>query len=443
MGVRGGFAGVVGCGVGFLVLLLVAAVLVGCRDLDGGGGVTPPPPPPSPDPGVGLDPSDPRPLFVPAGVSASEYGASLPFDISAYDSNAPGVFTVDEMSLVDVLSDLHADGVDVSVLQGMVDRFQTVGPVIPHAVRRSYEEFVKERVFDSELVFDASTIGIVDLHQMLPAWSLPGRHADPDIAEVLSESPTSFPINYAAESISGPDWSDPSAGAFLGYLKKFAGVDECNGGGRGFASSTLKMNMHREAAAPDSVIPPEVLWHEVSLPTLPGSFVRVRSIFVERRSHYIDHHRANITFREYVHPYDRSLVDTPWFDHLLSHVAAVKEPVWIPSGGDPADVFAFAVGDVVTPDAVSLYLTPWFPAFLLDYILMVPGDYGVGYGNEHFAVEDPISPLRAGLSGRRIIDLLAGRFYPEGVRVLSVQPRYNQNFLIQAACGFAGGPSIR
>jgi hypothetical protein len=294
------------------------------------------------------------------------------------------------------------------------------------------------------LEFNAGTIGVVDLHQMLPVWSLPGRRADPSISDDLVESPTAFPINYAVGRISAPDWSNPSDADFLGYLEKFEGIDECSFGGRGLASSTLKMNLHRDFD-PDSPTLMEVLWHQVSLPTLPGAYVTVKDIFVERLPQYVDHHRANITFREHVHLYDRSLVDTPWRDHVLSHVTEVQSPLWVPEGSgiDPATVFTFAVGDSVVPSDIELYVVPWMPAFLLDYTLEVPSDFGVGYGNEHFAVDDPIGPERGGFSGNLLVDLLAGRYSPDGVRNLTVQPRYPQNFLIQASCGPGGGPSIR
>ena len=410
-----------------------------------------------PDPGNGTAPGG-GPLFVPAGVSASEYGSSLPFDISAYDSNAPGVFTVDEMSLVDVLSDLHRDGVGVSVLQGIVDRFHTVGPVIPHAVRRSYEEYKKDREFDSELVFGASTIGVHDPHQMLPVWSLPSRWADPSFVPdgfdpVIDDPPTGFPINYAVNRVSGPDWLNEDRSRLLSGLKLFAGVEACNVGENILNVSSMNMNLYR-GLDDDSPTGWEVLWRDVSLPTLPGAHVTVEDIFIERRGPF-EHDRANVRFREHVHPYDRSLVDTPWLEHSLGHVTPGELRYF------SKDDFSFSEGDVVGASDVSLRVTPFMPAYLLDFLMTGPPTFGAGYDIvvHPSMMDDPefarayssgsipslfggIGPVRG--SGKRVVDVMMADFYPEGIQVRPVQPRYSQNLKVYAPCSvFAGEPTIR
>ena len=416
------------------------SALLACNGPSGGNGVPP----------LGPDPNGPS--FECVGESAAEYGSGLPFDVSSYDSNAPGCFTVDEKHLVDVLTDVYdreVSGRDIDpgdetaitagTLQGIVDRFVTVGPVIPNAVLLSYEAFVVDREFDPELEFDASTIGSLSLHQMLPVWSLPSRYADPGVsAPLITESPTDFPSNPHVERISGLDWSDPSDPDFLGFIKKFTGIEECNVGGRGILSSTIKMNLYRGFDSTSPVAPYELLWYEISLPTLPGAHVTVHDIFVERLSSIIDHERANITFREHIHPYDRTLVDTPWRDHRLSHTTWSKNPLLIQAGIPPP----FAVGDEVTPSDVSLFVTPYMPAFLLDYILLVPENFGVGYGNDHFGMDEPIGPLRP--NGYRAAEVLGAQFYPEGVQNRDVRPRYNQDNRIIAPCtSDSAEPSIR
>ena len=104
--------------------------------------------------------------------------------------------------------------------------------------------------------------------------------------------------------------------------------------------------------------------------------------------------------------------------------------------------FAFSVGDAVTPDDVRVFVNPHMGAFLLDYVLLGPAEFGVGYGNEFFAVDDAIGPRRG--SGKRVVDVTMARFYPEGIQARPIQPRYSQNLMVYAPCSrFSGEPATR
>jgi hypothetical protein len=363
-------------------------------------------------------------------TTAEEYQEqhNLPFNITPYDTNTPECFTTDEKTLVQTLQDLHEKGVETETLQQIINRFTTVGPIIPHAVRRTHQEYTKEKEYDPQLTFNATTIGILDLHQML-AWSLPSRHADPEIyhplgGKILDQPPTNYPINYQTGIVSGPDWLNTTPELLTG-LKKFEGIEECNTGENILNVSSINMNLHREID-PNSPTHRELLWYEATLPTLPGALVMVSEILVELRPLPYEHNSANIGFKQHIHPYDRTLVDTPYLEFRLTHTMPDKVRYF------GIDDLSLVLNQKVTPEDIQLYVNPYMPAFLLDFTVLAEPDFGKGYGNEHFTTEEPIGPARA--NGQRVIDIMMARHYPEGIRALPIQPRYSQNNMIYAPC---------
>jgi hypothetical protein len=374
-------------------------------------------------------------------TTAKEYQEqhNLPFNITPYDTNTPECFTTDEKTLVQTLQDLHAKGVETETLQQIINRFTTVGPIIPHAVRRTHQEYTKEKEYDPELTFNATTIGILDLHQMLPAWSLPSRWHDPNIIPpgqdpLFIEPLTNYPINYNTNRPSGPDWLNETP-EMLSGLKKFEGIEECNVGENILNVSSINMNLYR-GLDPNSPTLGEIIWHEVTLPTLPGALVMVSEILVELRTIPYEHNSANIGFKQHIHPYDRTLVDTPYLEYRLTHIKPDKVRYF------NTEDLGLTLEQKVNPEDIKFYVNPHMPAFLLDFTVLAEPDFGKGYGNEHFTTEEPIGPARG--SGKRVIDIMMARHYPEGIQILPIQPRYSQNFKVYSPCsGFAGLPDER
>ena len=299
-----------------------------------------------------------------------------------------------------------------------LEYFSDPGPMTVKALELSYDAWKEDRVFHPELAFfEPDFLGIAPLNHILPSSSMPGILADPEHNGGL-EPLVNYPINEDTTQYLGLNWGDVD-GKPSPFLRKFAGYDECVvAPPDSIHQSSIKMSL-RQYFDPDAEFGSRYRpWH----PVFNGSLIpaRVRNILV-REYEYMGFTVSDCTLsvEHDVPDRDRRLLDLPFLRIVYAHLQPEEGMMRY----DKHD-FPVREGEMVSfGESLGGVNQHHGPAFLLDHSYQSSSGFGVP--DVHFPEITTI-------------DVLGGKYAPEGLRLLPTQPRYLDN-RIYRPCASRGG----